>query len=145
MVKAMNQTQLLGELDQVVAGELDRHEKVAREWFPHDYVPWSQGRDFDGLMGGDQWSESDADISDVARSALIVNLLTEDNLPSYHHEIATTFGRDRAWGAGNDQARTRAAGARAAPAGGRFRESGHPDGGSRCAGTLPDEAHVRGV
>ncbi|GAA3148966.1 acyl-ACP desaturase [Nonomuraea salmonea] len=30
--------------------------------------------------------------------SLIVNLLTEDNLPSYHHEIATTFGRDGAWG-----------------------------------------------
>ena len=37
-------------------------------------------------------------MSDVARSALIVNLLTEDNLPSYHHEIATLFGRDGAWG-----------------------------------------------
>ena len=98
MVKAMNQTELLRELDQVVVGELNRHEKVAREWFPHDYVPWSQGRSFDGLMGGDQWSESDADISDVARSALIVNLLTEDNLPSYHHEIALIFGRDQAWG-----------------------------------------------
>jgi len=98
MVKAMDQTDLLRELDQVVAGELNRHEKVAKEWFPHDYVPWSQGRSFDGLMGGDQWSESDSEISDIARSALIVNLLTEDNLPSYHHEIATIFGRDRAWG-----------------------------------------------
>jgi acyl-[acyl-carrier-protein] desaturase len=29
---------------------------------------------------------------------LILNLLTEDNLPSYHHEIATLFGRDGAWG-----------------------------------------------
>ena len=37
---------------------------------------------------------------DVARTALIVNLLTEDNLPSYHHEIATLFGRDGAWGPG---------------------------------------------
>jgi acyl-[acyl-carrier-protein] desaturase len=37
-------------------------------------------------------------MSDVARSALIVNLLTEDNLPSYHHEIASLFGRDAAWG-----------------------------------------------
>jgi len=27
-----------------------------------------------------------------------VNLLTEDNLPSYHHEIAVLFGRDAAWG-----------------------------------------------
>ena len=30
---------------------------------------------------------------------MIVNLLTEDNLPSYHREIATFFGRDGAWGA----------------------------------------------
>jgi len=98
MVKMMTQTELLRELDQVVVGELNRHEGVAKQWFPHDYVPWSQGRNFDGLMGGDQWSESDCEISDVARSALIVNLLTEDNLPSYHHEIALIFGRDAAWG-----------------------------------------------
>jgi acyl-[acyl-carrier-protein] desaturase len=98
MTKTMNQTQLLRELDPVVVGELNRHEKVAKEWFPHEYVPWSQGRSFDGLMGGEQWSESDSQISEVARSALIVNLLTEDNLPSYHHEIALIFGRDAAWG-----------------------------------------------
>jgi len=98
MVTTMTQTALLRELDQVVVGELNRHEKVAKEWFPHEYVPWSQGRSFDGLMGGEAWSESDSGISDVARSALIVNLLTEDNLPSYHHEIATIFGRDAAWG-----------------------------------------------
>jgi acyl-[acyl-carrier-protein] desaturase len=98
MSKTMTQTALLRELDQVVVGELNRHEKVAKEWFPHDYVPWSEGRSFGGLMGGDQWSETDSEVSDVARSALIVNLLTEDNLPSYHHEIALIFGRDDAWG-----------------------------------------------
>ena len=94
----MTQTALLRELDQVVVGELNRHEKVAKEWFPHEYVPWSEGRSFDGRMGGEAWSESDSETSDVARSALIVNLLTEDNLPSYHHEIALIFGRDDAWG-----------------------------------------------
>src|SRR5664280_1754810 len=98
MAKTMAQTELLRELDQVVVGELNRHEKVAKEWFPHDYVPWSQGRSFDGLMDGAPWSQSDSEICDVARSALIVNLLTEDNLPSYHHEIALIFGRDAAWG-----------------------------------------------
>ena len=35
MPKTLTQTQLLRELDQVVVGELDRHEKVAKEWFPH--------------------------------------------------------------------------------------------------------------
>ena len=98
MATTMTQTQLLRELDQVVVGELSRHGKVAREWFPHDYVPWSEGRSFDGRMGGEPWSEGDSGISGVARSALIVNLLTEDNLPSYHHEIAAVLGRDSAWG-----------------------------------------------
>src|SRR5436189_279777 len=34
----------------------------------------------------------------VARTAMTVNLLTEDNLPSYHREIANRFGLDGAWG-----------------------------------------------
>ena len=92
------QTDLLREMNQVVEGELNRHLAVAKDWYPHDYIPWSDGRNFDGLMEGDAWSPDDAPISDVARSALIVNLLTEDNLPSYHHEIAIIFGRDDAWG-----------------------------------------------
>ncbi len=94
----LSQTQLLLELEQVVEENLNRHTSMAKEWFPHDYIPWSDGRNFDGLMGGEAWSPEDSPVSDVARSALIVNLLTEDNLPSYHHEIATLFGRDAAWG-----------------------------------------------
>ncbi|WP_427384124.1 acyl-ACP desaturase [Janibacter sp. G56] len=93
-----SQTHLLQELNQVVEGELNRHMAIAKEWFPHDFIPWSEGRNFDGLMGGEPWRPEDSDVSDVARSALIVNLLTEDNLPSYHHEIAQIFGRDDAWG-----------------------------------------------
>jgi acyl-[acyl-carrier-protein] desaturase len=95
---AMTQTELLHELEPVVAGELDRHNSMAKEWFPHEYVPWSQGRDFDGIYGGEAWQDGDSKIPEAARISLIVNLLTEDNLPSYHHEIATTFGRDGAWG-----------------------------------------------
>ena len=60
MSNTLTQTELLRELDQVVVGELNRHEKVATEWFPHDYVPWSDGRSFDGIMGGEQWSEDDS-------------------------------------------------------------------------------------
>jgi acyl-[acyl-carrier-protein] desaturase len=67
MVKTMAQTDLLRELDQVVVGELNRHEKVAREWFPHDYVPWSEGRSFDGLMGGDPWRETPESRTSPAR------------------------------------------------------------------------------
>src|SRR4051812_26628887 len=90
--------ELLTELEPVVAAELDRHLSTAKEWFPHQYVPWSQGRDFDGPFGGEAWSPEDTNIAPAAREALIVNLLTEDNLPGYHREIATIFGRDGAWG-----------------------------------------------
>ena len=94
----LTQTDLLRELEPVVAENLDRHLTVAREWMPHEYIPWSEGRDFDGVLGGEAWAPEQSRMSDVARTSLIVNLLTEDNLPSYHHEIATVFGRDGAWG-----------------------------------------------
>ncbi len=90
--------QLLVELEPVVETELSRHMQQAREWFPHEYIPWSLGEDFEGPLDGKEWSPSEQRFSDAARTSLIVNLLTEDNLPSYHHEIATIFGRDGAWG-----------------------------------------------
>jgi len=89
---------LLRELEPVVETNLNRHLATAKEWFPHEYVPWSQGRDFDGALGGRAWQSDQSVLSEAARTSLIVNLLTEDNLPSYHFEIAMMFGRDGAWG-----------------------------------------------
>jgi acyl-[acyl-carrier protein] desaturase len=94
----MDETDILRELEPVVEVNLERHLQVAKEWMPHEYVPWSEGRTFDGVLQGAAWEPADSKVSDVARTSLIVNLLTEDNLPSYHHEIATVFGRDGAWG-----------------------------------------------
>ncbi|WP_043264360.1 acyl-ACP desaturase [Streptomyces sp. CT34] len=95
---AWSDAQLLYALEEVVEKELNRHLKIAKEWMPHEYVPWSDGRNFDGVLGGEPWAPEQSKVSDIGRVALVVNLLTEDNLPSYHHEIATLFGRDGAWG-----------------------------------------------
>jgi acyl-[acyl-carrier-protein] desaturase len=89
---------LLRELEPIVEVNVNRHLATAREWFPHEYVPWSDGTNFDGVLGGQAWEPGQSKLSEVARTALIVNLLTEDNLPSYHHEIAAMFSRDGAWG-----------------------------------------------
>jgi acyl-[acyl-carrier-protein] desaturase len=94
----LTQTDLLRELEPVVEENLERHLKVAKDWMPHEYVPWSEGRNFAALLGGEAWDLGQSKMSDVARTSLVINLLTEDNLPSYHHEIATVFGRDGAWG-----------------------------------------------
>jgi acyl-[acyl-carrier-protein] desaturase len=88
---------VLIELEPVVAANLDRHLGLAREWHPHDYVPWSEGRDF-AFLGGEDWAPEQSRLDETAKAAMITNLLTEDNLPSYHREIATRFGRDGAWG-----------------------------------------------
>jgi acyl-[acyl-carrier-protein] desaturase len=89
---------VLHELEPVVEDNLNRHLVLAREWFPHAYVPWSRGEDYDGPLGGRAWEPADSTLPEVARTALVVNLLTEDNLPGYHREISTIFGRDGAWG-----------------------------------------------
>jgi acyl-[acyl-carrier-protein] desaturase len=88
---------LLEALEPVVAENLNRHLKLAQEWHPHDYIPWSQGRDF-AFLGGEDWAADQSRLSETAKAAMVTNLLTEDNLPSYHREIATRFGRDGAWG-----------------------------------------------
>jgi acyl-[acyl-carrier-protein] desaturase len=88
---------VLIELEPVVAQNLDRHLAMAKEWHPHDYVPWDEGRNF-AFLGGEDWTPEQSRLDETAKAAMFVNLLTEDNLPSYHREIATRFGRDGAWG-----------------------------------------------
>lgn len=87
---------LLLELSPTVERLLERHLSNAKEWFPHELVPWSQGRDFEP---GEDWDPADARIEGPVRSSLFVNLLTEDNLPYYFHTIDTLFSPDTAWGA----------------------------------------------
>ena len=47
---AWTDARLLFALEEVVEKELDRHLRVAKDWMPHEYVPWSDGRNFPGLF-----------------------------------------------------------------------------------------------
>lgn len=91
------QTRMLHELEPVVTENLNRHLRQTTDWNPHDYVPWSQGRDF-AFLGGEDWDAEQSKLDPVAKTAMVVNLLTEDNLPAYHREISERFTRDGAWG-----------------------------------------------
>jgi acyl-[acyl-carrier-protein] desaturase len=92
------QARLIRDLEPIVAVELERHLAVQKNWYPHEYVPWSEGRDYAGPLNGDAWEAKDSRLTAVAQDSLVLNLLTEDNLPSYHTEIAISMGRDGAWG-----------------------------------------------
>jgi acyl-[acyl-carrier-protein] desaturase len=85
---------LLHELEGEAGRLYDRHASVAVEWFPHDYIPYRLGRDFDK----EPWTPDQPRLTGVAQTAFEINLLTEDNLPSYHRLIYGMFGRgDGAW------------------------------------------------
>lgn len=96
-MRYLDHTELLSELDNTMEQNLNRHLSMAKEWHPHDYIPWDEGRNF-AAMGGDDWDSSQSKLSDLARTAMITNLLTEDNLPSYHRGLADNFSLDGAWG-----------------------------------------------
>jgi acyl-[acyl-carrier-protein] desaturase len=85
---------LLKELEPTVRRGLETHLSRATEWFPHEFVPYEVGRNY----VEEPWEEADSDLSSVTRTALEVNLLTEDNLPYYHLALWDTFGKDGAWG-----------------------------------------------
>jgi len=85
---------LLRELEPEAGRLYDRHAKVAQEWFPHEYIPYRLGRDFDK----EPWTPDQPRLTGVAQTAFEINLLTEDNLPSYHRLIYGMFGRgDGPW------------------------------------------------
>ena len=64
----LDTAQLLAALEPVAEDNLNRHLNVAQEWMPHEYVPWSLGRDFKEL-GGDPWSVDQSQLSQIARTA----------------------------------------------------------------------------
>jgi acyl-[acyl-carrier-protein] desaturase len=86
--------EILLELEPYVARNLDRHIAQAGEWFPHDFVPYEQGRNF----VAEPWKPEDSHLPDIAGIALELNLLTEDNLPFYTLALTDAFGRTEAWG-----------------------------------------------
>jgi acyl-[acyl-carrier-protein] desaturase len=85
---------LMLELEPEAARLYDRHDRVAQEWFPHDFIPYRLGRDFDK----EPWTPDQPRLTGVAQTAFEIGLLTEDNLPSYHRLIHGMFGQgDGAW------------------------------------------------
>ncbi len=97
MRRELSDAEMLRELEPIAEVNVNRHLAAATTWHPHDYVPWEHGRNF-SATGGADWAPEQSQLSDVAKAAMITNLLTEDNLPSYHRGAAKYFSLDGAWG-----------------------------------------------
>ena len=97
-LSAPSDVALLAELAPTAERLYERHLATTKEWFPHEMVPYTQARDFE--VGG-AWDESEVPMDPAVRSSLLVNLLTEDNLPFYFQVITRMFGADDVWGEWN--------------------------------------------
>lgn len=64
------------------------HKARREHWYFHEFVPWEQGRNY----VDEPWDKSQATLRPEVRTALLLNLLTEDNLPYYYGQLATTYG-----------------------------------------------------
>jgi len=94
------QLQALHELEPVVEAELNRHNRMRRPWVPADFFPLDEEGRIVGRLGQDETAQP---LSPEAQAAMVVNLLTEDNLPAYHRIIANNFGLDGPWGTWTNQ------------------------------------------
>ena len=89
----MDDIALMGELRPVLARLFERHLATTKEWFPHALVPWDRGAALDATA---TWRDDAMALPRAVRSALFVNLLTEDNLPHYFETLNRVFA-DEAW------------------------------------------------
>ena len=93
MQESLNEVdrQLLEELREPAATMLDEHLNRAKVWYPYEEIPWGLAEDF---KRGESWDPAQYPLPDGVRSAIYVNLLTEDNLPYYTHTILSFSDRD---------------------------------------------------
>lgn len=75
--------ELLAAMDPTIERLLKEHQQRRTHWYFHELVPWERGRNF----VTEPWDASQCTISEAARTSLVLNLLTEDNLPYYHSAI----------------------------------------------------------
>jgi acyl-[acyl-carrier-protein] desaturase len=94
----MDDRSLLDALTPEAERLVERHLSTTKEWFPHELTPWERGAELKDARG--DWQPEVA-VDPAVRSAVFVNLLTEDNLPYYFRDIERMFGRDGVWGEWN--------------------------------------------
>jgi acyl-[acyl-carrier-protein] desaturase len=92
------QFELLAAVEHQVESLMAEHRSRRQQWYAHELVPWEQGRSF----VDEPWDPSQATVSPEVRTSLVLNLLTEDNLPYYHSEIAARLPKDSSYAKWNN-------------------------------------------
>lgn len=98
MVNTDQQAKIIkNELEPELDGLMQAHHNSRFEWYPTDLLPSSPsltGEQKDLIA---QTIEQAQLLPEAARVGLVLNLLTEEGLPSYHRLLSEAFGSDSAW------------------------------------------------
>ncbi len=54
MTRELTDSDYLAELEPVATDALNQHLSRSVHWYPHDYVPWANGKNF-AAAGGEEW------------------------------------------------------------------------------------------
>jgi acyl-[acyl-carrier-protein] desaturase len=76
--------EVLKAIDPQVRALIAEHRERSTRWMPHEVLPWGRGEDFNDKP----WAPQQSPLRPEIALALETNLLTEDNLPYYHAQIA---------------------------------------------------------
>ena len=87
--------EVLRDLEGTVRDLIVRHESKRELWFPSDFLPADECTDSEKEIAA--LRERAKGISDCARVALTVNILTEEGLPHFHRIIAHNLGDGAHW------------------------------------------------
>lgn len=85
--------EVLKSIEPQVHNLLAEHRKTRKPWSPHEVLPWGVGKDFNEIP----WDQFQCTLRPEVVLALETNLLTEDNLPYYHAQIAEMVDPDSVW------------------------------------------------
>ena len=87
--------EVLMDLEDSVREMISRHESKRELWFPSEFLPADQGTDNEKELV--RLRKRAEGISDNARVAIALNILTEEGLPHFHRLIALNLGAGQHW------------------------------------------------
>jgi len=99
-VETLFKIEVLNDLESVVADLMASHEAKRVLWFPSELLDPAPGEDPERHLR--VLRDRARGISDPARVALALNLLTEEGLPHFHRLLAVYLGDDSHWRAWNN-------------------------------------------
>ncbi|UQE76056.1 acyl-ACP desaturase [Gordonia sp. PP30] len=92
----LDDEELINALEKALPEIAEEHQLGAAAWEPHDWVPWSRGRNF-RFLGGEDFEPDQASLDPATAAPLLALLLTKDNLPSFHRVLAIHFPAFSDW------------------------------------------------